>query len=70
MRWHSSTRAEAPSAIATTAAAVGLPHAAGYTLRDLWQHQSYDTAGTISATVPGHGTVLLRVWADGGRHAL
>ncbi|MFJ9243735.1 NPCBM/NEW2 domain-containing protein [Streptomyces sp. NPDC101776] len=54
--------------IATTAAAVGLPNAKAYTLRDLWQHQSYNTAGTISATVPAHGTVLVRVSAD--RHAL
>ncbi|MEV0209116.1 NPCBM/NEW2 domain-containing protein [Streptomyces sp. NPDC050788] len=50
--------------IATTAAAVGLPQASAYTLRDLWQHKSYNTAGTISATVPAHGTVLVRVSAD------
>ncbi|MFF5306905.1 NPCBM/NEW2 domain-containing protein [Streptomyces sp. NPDC013161] len=54
--------------IATTAAAVGLPNAHAYTLRDLWQHKSYNTAGAISATVPAHGTVLVRVSAD--RHAL
>lgn len=53
-----------PQRIATTAAAVGLPDAAAYTLRDLWQHKSYNTAGTISATVPAHGTVLVRVFAD------
>ncbi|MGW6268369.1 NPCBM/NEW2 domain-containing protein [Streptomyces sp. NPDC055060] len=51
--------------IATTAKAVGLPAADGYTLRDLWKHKSYNTAGGISATVPAHGTVLLRVSADG-----
>ncbi|WP_405673070.1 NPCBM/NEW2 domain-containing protein [Streptomyces sp. NBC_01530] len=50
--------------IATNTGAVGLPHAAAYTLRDLWQHKSYNTAGTISATVPAHGTVLVRVFAD------
>ncbi|GGL86373.1 alpha-galactosidase [Streptomyces fumigatiscleroticus] len=50
--------------IATTAEAVGLPGATAYTLRDLWQHRSYHTAGTISATVPAHGTVLVRVSAD------
>ncbi|MET9450895.1 NPCBM/NEW2 domain-containing protein [Streptomyces cinerochromogenes] len=50
--------------IATSASAVGLPRADGYTLRDLWQHRSYNTAGTIAATVPAHGTVLLRVSAD------
>ncbi|MER7564735.1 NPCBM/NEW2 domain-containing protein [Streptomyces sp. NPDC097941] len=53
-----------PQRIATTAAAVGLPAADAYTLRDLWQHRSYNTAGTISATVPAHGTVLVRVFAD------
>ncbi|MEV8015812.1 NPCBM/NEW2 domain-containing protein [Streptomyces sp. NPDC086554] len=51
--------------IATSAKAVGLPDADGYTLRDLWQHKSYNTAGAISATVPAHGTVLFRVSADG-----
>ncbi|MFC8970398.1 NPCBM/NEW2 domain-containing protein [Streptomyces sp. NPDC057094] len=50
--------------IATTAAAVGLPGADAYTLRDLWRHRSSNTAGTIAATVPAHGTVLVRVSAD------
>jgi alpha-galactosidase len=50
--------------IATSASAVGLPDADAYTLRDLWQHRGYNTAGTIAATVPAHGTVLLRVAAD------
>ncbi|WP_434099492.1 NPCBM/NEW2 domain-containing protein [Streptomyces sviceus] len=53
-----------PRRVATTAAAVGLPDADAYTLRDLWQHRSHNTAGTISATVPAHGTVLVRVAAD------
>ncbi|WP_225821585.1 NPCBM/NEW2 domain-containing protein [Streptomyces naphthomycinicus] len=50
--------------IATSASAVGLPDADAYTLRDLWQHRGYNTAGTVAATVPAHGTVLLRVAAD------
>ncbi|MEU9404350.1 NPCBM/NEW2 domain-containing protein [Streptomyces sp. NPDC048281] len=50
--------------IATSATAVGLPKAPAYTLRDLWQHRSYNTAGTVSAVVPAHGTVLVRVAAD------
>lgn len=50
--------------IATTAAAAGLPDASGYTVRDLWEHTTRNTAGGISATVPAHGTVLLRVAAD------
>ncbi|MEU6377060.1 NPCBM/NEW2 domain-containing protein [Streptomyces sp. NPDC046909] len=50
--------------IATTVTAVGLPAADAYTQRDLWQHRSYNTAGTIAATVPAHGTVLVRVSPD------
>ncbi|MGW2459849.1 NPCBM/NEW2 domain-containing protein [Streptomyces sp. NPDC001761] len=50
--------------IATSARAVGLPDADAYALRDLWQHRTYNTAGTIAATVPAHGTVLVRVSAD------
>ncbi|MET7617281.1 NPCBM/NEW2 domain-containing protein [Streptomyces sp. NPDC005408] len=53
-----------PQRIATTAGAVGLPDAPGYRLRDLWQHTDANTAGTISATVPAHGTVLVRVSTD------
>ncbi|MFE7388873.1 NPCBM/NEW2 domain-containing protein [Streptomyces sp. NPDC057582] len=50
--------------ISTTAKEAGLPEADAYTTRDLWQHTTYNTAGGISATVPAHGTVLLRVAAD------
>ncbi|MEV7069570.1 NPCBM/NEW2 domain-containing protein [Streptomyces sp. NPDC093990] len=53
-----------PQRITTTAAAVGLPGADAYTLRDLWRHRTHNTAGTISATVPAHGTVLVRVSVD------
>ncbi|MGW0736465.1 NPCBM/NEW2 domain-containing protein [Streptomyces sp. NPDC002851] len=50
--------------ITTTATDAGLPEADGYTVRDLWEHKSYNTAGELAATVPAHGTVLLRVAAD------
>ncbi|MER5531523.1 NPCBM/NEW2 domain-containing protein [Streptomyces sp. NPDC002677] len=53
-----------PQRIATTAQAVGLSHAPAYTLRDLWRHRSYNTAGALSAVVPAHGTVLVRVAVD------
>ncbi|BDM68688.1 alpha-galactosidase [Streptomyces nigrescens] len=53
-----------PQRIATTARAVGLPQAAGYRLRDLWQHRDTHTTGTIAATVPAHGTTVYRVAAD------
>ncbi|UWE10870.1 NPCBM/NEW2 domain-containing protein [Actinacidiphila bryophytorum] len=54
-----------PQHIATTAKAVGLPASgAGYRVRDLWQHRDYQSAGSLAATVPAHGTVLLRVGKD------
>ncbi|MFF9144922.1 NPCBM/NEW2 domain-containing protein [Streptomyces sp. NPDC014861] len=53
-----------PQHIATTAAAVGLPAARGYKARDLWAALEKGTSGAIAATVPAHGTVLLKVSAD------
>lgn len=50
--------------ITTTARDIGLPPADAYRLRDLWQHQDFNTAGTVSATVPAHGTALFRVSVD------
>ncbi|MEU2432005.1 NPCBM/NEW2 domain-containing protein [Streptomyces sp. NPDC007861] len=55
-----------PQRIATTAREVGLPEAAGYRLRDLWRRTDRNTAGVIAATVPAHGTVLVRVSAGSG----
>jgi alpha-galactosidase len=54
-----------PQRITTTAGAVGLPPAAGYRVRDLWRGTDGRTAGALTAQVPAHGTVLLRVTADG-----
>jgi alpha-galactosidase len=54
-----------PQHVSTTAAAAGLPSSDdGYRVRDLWQHRDYQSAGTLAATVPAHGTVLLRVGLD------
>jgi alpha-galactosidase len=55
--------------IRTTAAGVGLGKAPAYTLRDVWQHETTETAGVISAYVPAHGTVVYRAgrsesWAN------
>ena len=55
---------DAAAMISTTTAQAGLPRAAGYTAKNLWTKQTTETAGTISARVPAHGTVLLRVTAD------
>jgi alpha-galactosidase len=54
-----------PAQISTGAVQVGLPQAPVYLLRDLWQHTTSVTTGTISATVPGHGVVMYRVSAPG-----
>jgi len=61
----------APAMISATAAQAGFtaPALAGdpargtraYQLTDLWTGQRYETAGTIAATVPGHGVVMYRV---------
>ncbi|MFD6080774.1 NPCBM/NEW2 domain-containing protein [Streptomyces hydrogenans] len=53
-----------PQHIATTARAVGLPAASGYKARDLWTALEKGTSGSLAATVPAHGTVLLKVSAD------
>ncbi|MFH8342870.1 glycoside hydrolase family 27 protein [Streptomyces sp. AM6-12] len=48
--------------ISTTTSAVGMPaSSSGYTLNNLWSHVKTTTTGAISATVPGHGTVMYRV---------
>ena len=47
--------------ITTSAAAIGLPPGGGYVLRDVWAHSTRASAGTITATVRGDSTVLLRV---------
>jgi alpha-galactosidase len=57
------------SVIKSTAAEVGLARAPAYTLRDVWQHETTETAGVISGYVPAHGAVVYRVaaptnWAD------
>lgn len=58
-----------PQRISTSAREAGLPAAKGYRIRDLWTHTDRHTAGTISATVPPHGTVLYRVGTDRHWHA-
>jgi alpha-galactosidase len=47
--------------ISTTAAAVGLPKAAGYSLINLWSNWVSETRAGISAFVPGHGVAMFRV---------
>jgi alpha-galactosidase len=55
----------APQEISTTAAQVGVAAPANgttaYQLTDLWTGKTYETGGTIAATVPAHGVVMYRV---------
>jgi len=47
--------------ISTTAPAVGLRRASGYSLINLWSNWVSETGGAISAFVPGHGVAMFRV---------
>ncbi|NUR27778.1 MAG: alpha-galactosidase [Catenulispora sp.] len=51
--------------ISTTVGAIGKSGASSYTLTDLWSGATSTTTNSISASVPGHGTVMFRV-AGGG----
>jgi alpha-galactosidase len=50
--------------ISTTAAAIG-KSGSSFTLRDAWTNATTTTTGSISASVPGHGTVVYRVSGGG-----
>ena len=47
--------------ISTSAAAIGKTGASSYTLTNEWTGATSSTSGTISASVPSHGTVVYRV---------
>jgi alpha-galactosidase len=61
---------DAPARISTTAREAGLRRAPAYRIRNLWAHRTHETAGTIAATVPAHGTVMFRVGVDRRWHRL
>jgi alpha-galactosidase len=52
--------------VTTTATAAGLPSASSYKLVNLWNKVVSSTSGAITASVPGHGTVMYRVSAGSG----
>ncbi|HEV2781598.1 MAG TPA: NPCBM/NEW2 domain-containing protein [Actinophytocola sp.] len=52
---------ESSATIGTSAAELGLPQGPAYVLRDLWEHRTFESAGTFATTVPAHGTVMYRV---------
>ncbi len=47
--------------LTTSAAAVGMPKASGYDVRNVWTGAVTNTTGVIAASVPADATVLLRV---------
>ena len=51
--------------IETSAAAIGMPAARRYTVRDLWAHRTSATRASLGAEVGRDSTVLLRVLAAG-----
>jgi hypothetical protein len=52
----------AAQTITTNASNLGLPGGyTGYNLKDLWTHQSTETAGVVGASVPAHGVALYRI---------
>jgi Alpha galactosidase C-terminal beta sandwich domain/Alpha galactosidase A len=51
-----------PETVSTTASAIGLPARPGYAASNLWANgKASKTGPAISATVPAHGVVLLRI---------
>jgi alpha-galactosidase len=54
-------QSSATRTISTTAAAVGKTGSSSYSLVDAWSGATTTTSGTISASVPAHGTAVYRV---------
>nr|WP_221379287.1 ricin-type beta-trefoil lectin domain protein [Actinoplanes polyasparticus] len=54
-------QSNATRTISTTAAAIGKSGASSYSLIDAWTGSTSTTSGTISASVPAHGTAVYRV---------
>lgn len=50
--------------ISTTTALAGFPAAVAYQIKDLWTGAKTETGGKLSASVPAHGTVMIRVSTD------
>src|SRR4051812_22205 len=50
--------------ISTSASALGLAGGTDYFVKDLWTHQTTETAGNIATSVPAHGVALYRISPD------
>ncbi|MER6664036.1 NPCBM/NEW2 domain-containing protein [Amycolatopsis japonica] len=55
-------RGGAPATLSATAAEIGAPAASGYRVRDLWTGAETESAGTLRAGLPSHGSAVFRVW--------
>ena len=53
-----------PQVISTSTSSLGLPGGTDYFLNDLWAHQTTETTGNITASVPAHGVALYRISPD------
>jgi alpha-galactosidase len=58
-------RGAAGATVTTSAAELGLAGSSSYSLRNLWAFTNSTTTGAISASVPSHGAVMLRVTRAG-----
>ena len=56
-------RSEKPKSIKFTLEQIGLDASAGYTMKDLWSKETFDTATDVEVIreVPSHGVVILRI---------
>ncbi len=54
-------RGGAGASIGVSAEELGLPKAWAYVVRDLWRHDQFRSAGTVSELVDGHSAAMLRV---------
>ena len=60
-------RSGSPVTTSTTMAAVGFTSAScTYSVKDLWTGTTTSSTGTISATIPAHGTAIVRVTPGSG----
>jgi hypothetical protein len=53
-----------PQVISTSTSSLGLPGGTDYFVKDLWTHQTTETAGNIAVSVPAHGVALYRLSPD------
>ncbi|EMD29736.1 NPCBM/NEW2 domain-containing protein [Amycolatopsis azurea] len=55
-------RGGASATVSATAKEIGAPASSGYRVRDLWSGTETESAGTLRAGLPSHGSATFRVW--------